>query len=103
MKEIYQQTEIFPKAEIFGITNQIRRASTSISANIAEGFGRGSDIDIARFVQIAIGSASEVECFLILAADLELLKIEKSNELQFQIIEIRKMLISLLKKLKEKN
>ena len=69
--DIYRITATFPKEEMYGLTSQIRRASSSIPANIAEGCGRGSDNDFRRFLQIAMGSASELEYHLLLAHDLE--------------------------------
>ena len=58
---VYKATQDFPKEELYGLTSQIRRASTSIPTNIAEGCGRGTDPEFARFLQIAMGSASETE------------------------------------------
>ena len=69
--QTYETTQAFPKNEIFGLTNQTRRASVSIPANIAEGCGRGSDADLARFLQISMGSASELEYQLLLASEAE--------------------------------
>jgi four helix bundle protein len=66
---VYQGTRTFPKDEIYGLTSQIRRASASIGANIAEGCGRRSDPEMRRFVQIARGSANELEYHLLLAKD----------------------------------
>ena len=68
---VYRLTKRFPDDERFGLTSQLRRSAASISANLAEGCGRGSDQDFARFVQIAMGSAAEVEYHLLLAKDLE--------------------------------
>ena len=68
--EVYRVTEAFPKREVFGLTSQIRRAVVSIPANIAEGCGRDTDADFARFLQIAISPASELEYHLLLAHDL---------------------------------
>ena len=68
--EVYRVTEAFPKREVFGLTSQIRRAGVSIPANIAEGCGQDTDADFARFLQIAMGSASELEYHLLLAHDL---------------------------------
>ena len=67
---IYKRTRTFPVDEMYGLTSQIRRASASIGANIAEGCGRRSDPEMKRFIQIARGSASEVEYHLLLARDL---------------------------------
>ena len=67
---VYRFTKAFPADERFGLTSQMRRAASSIGANLAEGSSRGSDTDFARFVQISVGSASEMECHLMLARDL---------------------------------
>ena len=66
-------TRGFPREEIYGLTSQIRRSATSIGANIAEGCGRGSNADMARFLQVAMGSACELEYHLLLSRDLELI------------------------------
>ena len=67
---IYRQTASFPRHELFGLTAQMRRAVVSIAANIAEGRGRDGDPEFARFVAIALGSAYELEYFLMLSKDL---------------------------------
>lgn len=68
-REIYRQTRTFPKDELYALTSQIRRGSTSISSNIAEGSGRNSDKDFAHFLEQAYGSAMEVASLLYLALD----------------------------------
>ena len=65
--EIHRTTARFPREELYGITSQLRRASASIPANIAEGFGRGGNVELARFLQIGMGSAYEVEYHALLA------------------------------------
>lgn len=68
--DIYRSTAIFPREELYGLTSQLRRASSSIPANIAEGCGRGGNAELARFLQIGMGSASELEYHILLAHDL---------------------------------
>jgi four helix bundle protein len=92
---IYQSTRKFPRDEIYGLTSQIRRASASIGANIAEGCGRRSDPEMKRFVQITRGSASEVEYHLLLARDLKFLSEDEFKNLESKILEIQRMLTSL--------
>ena len=96
-KEIYGITSSFPDEEKFGLASQVRRAAVSIPINIAEGSGRNSRKDFANFIQIAIGSASEVECELLLSKDLNFIDDENFSGLCKEIIEIRKMLISFRK------
>lgn len=97
---VYRETAAFPKSELYGLTSQLRRASSSIPANIAEGCGRGGDADFARFLQIAMGSATEVEYHLLLASDLALLADDAHQALEAQTTEVKRMLASLIKTLK---
>ena len=97
---IYRSTEQFPKAELFGLTSQIRRACVSIEANLAEGCGRRSDGEMARFVHIAMGSGAEVSCHLRLSKDLGYLKIVDYEALYEQTSEILRMLSALAEKLR---
>jgi four helix bundle protein len=99
--DVYRVTQNFPKQGTYGLTSQIRRASASVSANIAEGCGRASSADFARFLQIAVGSASELEYHLILARDLNYLSIEDYEQLASSTIESKRMLASLIQKVKE--
>lgn len=94
---IYKETKKFPKEELYGLTSQIRRASMSIPTNIAEGCGRNTDAEFARFLQIAMGSASETEYQLILARDIEFLPKETYEKLHNDVEEIKRILASLLK------
>lgn len=96
---VYKHTQTFPKEEMFGLTNQMRRASVSIPSNIAEGCGRGSDAELGRFSQIAMGSASELEYQILLSKDLEYIKEDVYKELSDKIVEVKKMLTSFIKKL----
>lgn len=95
---LYKATSNFPDNEKFGLTNQIRRASVSIESNIAEGCGRGSNKELTRFLYIAKGSASEVECQILIARDLGFLEVEKAKLFESKIVEISRMLNSLIQK-----
>lgn len=97
---IYRATKEFPKEELYGLTSQIRRASMSIPTNIAEGCGRNTDAEFARFLQIAMGSASETEYQLLLSHDLGFLDKLRYDQLNTDITEIKRMLASLLKTLR---
>ena len=98
--KIYKVTEKFPREELYGLTSQIRIASFSIPTNIAEGCVRSSDADFSRFLYIALGSTSELEYLMMLAMDLNFIKTELHTELNNEINEIKKMLISMIQKLK---
>ena len=97
---VYKATETFPREEQYGLTSQMRRASAAISANVAEGCGRGSNADLARFLQIAFGSAAELENHLLLARDLSFLRPADHERLSEEVIEIQRMLTSFIKSLK---
>ena len=97
---IYKATKEFPKEELYGLTSQIRRASMSIPTNIAEGCGRNTDAEFARFLQIAMGSASETEYQLLLSHDLGFLNKEQYDLLNTDVTEVKRMLASLLKTLR---
>ena len=98
--KIYKVTEQFPREELYGLTSQIRRAAVSIPTNIAEGCVRSSDADFSRFLYIAVGSTSELEYLILLAMDLKIIKNELHLELNNETNEIKKMLISMIQKLK---
>jgi four helix bundle protein len=98
--EIYKNTRSFPVDERFGLTSQIRRSCSSIGANLAEGCGRRSDGEMARFVQLAMGSGAELSCHLRLARDLELLSKVSFDGLRSDLSEIMRMLSSLSQTLK---
>jgi four helix bundle protein len=93
---VYQVTASFPREELYGLTTQMRRAGTSIAANLAEGCGRTGDAELSRFCSIALGSASELQYFLLLARDLQLLQAGDHDRLA----EVKRMLTGFLQKLK---
>src|SRR5208283_1110902 len=95
---IYRATAAFPREEVYGITSQMRRCSTSVAANLAEGCRRTGDGDFHRFVNIAAGSAVELEYFLLLASDLDFIPVEAYRKLREEILEVQRMLASLLRK-----
>jgi len=97
---VYKVTATFPKEEMYGLTSQIRRSCASIPANIAEGCGRAGEIELARFLQIAMGSASELEYHLMLSHDLEILKTLDYNQLATDVSEVKRMLTSFILKLR---
>jgi four helix bundle protein len=88
---IYEITSKFPDSEKFGLTNHLRRASVSIPSNIAEGSSRNSNKDFSRFLQIAIGSAFEIETQLLIAFDLKFISEKELNNLITELQEIIKM------------
>jgi len=94
--ELYRLSRTFPREEIYGITSQMRRAAVSIGANLGEGCGRRTNAEMARFVRIAMGSASELDHHLLLCKDLGFLQDEDDKRESRQLIEIRKMLGALL-------
>jgi four helix bundle protein len=97
--DVYRATKTFSADERYGLTSQLRRASSSICANIAEGCGRSSDSDFARFLHIAAGSASEADYHLLLARDLGYLPPRRYDELNSLLTEVRRMLTTFIKKL----
>lgn len=99
VKDVYQTIGLFPEEEKFGLISQIRRASVSIPANIAEGAGRNTNNDFGRFLDIANGSCFELETLLILAVDLDYLSKSKYDKIYTDIEEIQKMIYSLRNKI----
>lgn len=94
--DLYKISRQFPKEEIYGITSQLRRAASSIGANLAEGCGRQTNSEFARFVRISMGSASELDYHLLLSRDLGFLEGEAYQRTSKSLTEVRKMLASLL-------
>jgi four helix bundle protein len=97
---VYEVTRKFPREELYGLTGQMRKSSSSIPMNIAEGCGRGSDLEFGRFLQIAMGSASELEYQLILAHDLAYLESNEYEGLNRDTAEVKRMLAPFIGKLK---
>jgi four helix bundle protein len=93
--ELYRITARFPRAEMFGLTAQCRRAAVSVVSNIAEGSGRGSAAEFRRFVAIARGSLHEVAAQLLLSRDLGFMADAELHPLERQIDEISRMLLAL--------
>jgi four helix bundle protein len=89
---VYRATRSFPSDERFGVTSQLRRAATSIEANLAEGFGRRSTKELLRFSRIADGSLQEVQCFLRIALDLEYLPTDRYAELRAQAQKVGRLI-----------
>ncbi len=92
---IYKETTVFPREERYGLTSQVRRASSSIPANMAEGCGRRSDGEMGRFVQIAMGSGAELSYHLLLCRDLGFLGIAEFSRLSADLEEVMRMLSAL--------
>ena len=97
---VYKSTRGFPIEERFGLTSQTRRSSASIAANLAEGCGRRSDGEMARFVQIAMGSGAELSYHLLLARDLGLLRDSEYTKLNSNVNEVMRMLSGLSQRLR---
>jgi four helix bundle protein len=96
---MYKITENFPKSEIFGLTNQIRRASVSIPANIGEGAARKQTRDFIRFLRISAGSLAEIETLLIISVELAFLRKEVWDDLNKKICRMNKQLSGLINSL----
>ncbi len=96
---IYKITKLFPHEELYGITSQIRRASVSISSNIAEGAARKGKKEFIQFLYISLGSVSELETQIIIAHGLEYIDSETENLFQMELKAIRNMILGLIKQL----
>lgn len=99
---VYETSKSFPKEELYALVSQLRRAASSIPANIAEGCGKNSPAEFAHYLNIALGSANESEYFLILSKDLKYIKQEEFENMALVINEIKAMLISLINKVRTK-
>ena len=98
--EIYRITKSFPKEELFSLVNQMRRSSSSIPTNIAEGCGRESNRDYAHFLQIAIGSAFELDYQILLSKDLGYINQQTFAILNNRVDKVRRQLANLIRKVR---
>ena len=98
---VYKKTDNFPKSEMIGLTSQIRRAVVSIPTNIAEGCGRRSKKEFLYFLNIAFGSASELQYLIFLSSELNYLDQIQGKQFLCEITEIKKMLFSLIKRIEQ--
>jgi four helix bundle protein len=96
---IYRISSQLPAEERFGIRSQIRRAASSIPANIAEGCGRRGPSELRQFLYVSMGSASELEYFLLLARDLRMLDVGKHGQAEAELLQIKRMLATLLQRI----
>ena len=96
---VYRFTRGFPKEELFGMTSQMRRAASSITANIAEGCGRNGDREFLRYLRIALGSANELENQIILAGDLDYLSGHACARLDVEVTVVKRMIAKLIDRL----
>ena len=101
--KIYVLTKKFPKEELYGLTSQIRRATVSITSNIAEGFDRRSDKELSNFLSIARGSTAEVQNNLYIALDLKYISQTEFNRLYQEAKKIAQQINSLMTYLKSGN
>ena len=101
--KVYEVTKQFPREEIYGMTSQLRRAASSIPANIAEGCGKFTSQDFARYLNIVLGSANESEYFILLSKDLKFISLVDYTIINQTINEIKAMLISLISKVRLNN
>ncbi len=100
--DVYKLTRAFPREEMYGLTSQTRRAAASVGANIAEGCGKNSKPDFARFLQTALASASELEYHLLLAHDLALVSDDPYEQLTTRVVEVKRMLTAFIQHLQGK-
>ncbi len=94
---IYEVTALFPKTEIYGITNQLRRAAVSIPSNIAEGSGRRSSKELIQFLHVTLGSISEVDTQLLIAKNLKYIHEDAYLKLTNDLTELSKMTTALIR------
>ena len=97
-KKVYLLTKAFPQSEQYGLISQIQRAVISIPSNIAEGSGRPTQKELVHFLSFSLGSAYELETELLLAGDLNYISAEQSLQINADVVEVQKLIYSLMKK-----
>ena len=97
---IYAISKCFPREELYGLVSQMRRSAASVGMNIAEGCCRKGDLDMGRYLQMVLGSASELEYQLLLANDLQYLAHSDYERLEARITEVKRMLSSLMRRVR---
>jgi four helix bundle protein len=97
VKTVYELTKMWPKEEIYGLTSQVRRASVSIPANIAEGIGRGTPEESSRFTQIALGSAYELDTLIVIATELGYSPKQSISQIQTELQSLLKSISSFIR------
>lgn len=98
--DVYRNTQNFPRSEMFGLQAQMRRASVSVAANIAEGSGRSGRRELFQFLNMALGSASELDYHLLLARDLGLIGTDPHQLMVQRVIEVKRMLTGLIRRVR---
>ena len=101
VKSVYTASSLFPQEELYGLTQQLRRAAVSVPSNIAEGYGRGSSVEYLRFLRIARGSLYEIETQLILCRNLDFCDDNQYQNISAQMVECSKMLQGLIKSIEK--
>ncbi|WP_457636416.1 four helix bundle protein [Persephonella sp.] len=102
VKLIYTITEEFPKSELYGLTSQLRRSAISVPSNIAEGCARNSDKELIQFLYISLASLAELETQIVIAKELSYLNNLDNIDIENKITSVKKMLLGLIKYLKNK-
>lgn len=99
---IYEMTKSFPKEEIYGLTNQLRRAAVSIPSNISEGAARKHSKEFIQFLYVALGSIAELETQIIISENLKYLNKDRSMNIQNELTELRRMILGLIRQISNK-
>ena len=100
--QVYAVVKTLPRDELYGLRSQMTRAAGSIPANIAEGIGRGGDAEIARFLDIAMGSATELECHVLRARDLDFVPPDAAEAFLRDVDQVQKMIVGLRRRIRRR-